>query len=100
MSPTPHSASSTSDGLDHVGELNHSGPVMPRWPRIAFTGPVPGLNRYTNASVAATGGASAGREKIVRYTPGTRLIFVSRGPLEIDAKERAGTLMTTRQTGF
>ena len=24
--PMPHSASSTSDGFDHVGELNHSGP--------------------------------------------------------------------------
>ncbi len=59
--PMPHMASSTSDGFDHVGELNHSGPSMPNLPRMWLTGPVPGLRMKTNASAPATGGTSAGR---------------------------------------
>jgi hypothetical protein len=53
--------SSTSDGLAHSGESNHSGPSTPNQDSTSFTGPVAGLNRNTNAIVAATGGASAGR---------------------------------------
>ena len=41
--PIPHIESSTSDGFAQAGSLNQSGPVIPRWPRIVFTGPVPGL---------------------------------------------------------
>ena len=60
-SPTPHRPSSTSDGLDSCGSLNHSGCGRPRAPRIWFTGPVAGLKRNTNASTPATGGTRAGR---------------------------------------
>ena len=34
-----------SDGFDHCGDWNQSGPLMPRWPRMTFTGPVAGLSR-------------------------------------------------------
>src|SRR3954454_595017 len=57
--PTPHRPSSVSDGFDHEGSWNQSGPWIPRWPRIVFTGPVAGLRMNTNPSVAATGGARA-----------------------------------------
>jgi hypothetical protein len=60
-SPIPHRARSTSAGLAHTGELNHSGGSMPTFASIVFTGPVPGLSRETKARVATTGGASAGR---------------------------------------
>jgi hypothetical protein len=33
----------TSDGFAHAGDWNQSGPLMPRWPRMTFTGPVAGL---------------------------------------------------------
>ena len=41
--PMPQSPSSTSDGFDHAGDSNHSGPVIPNQPRTVFTGPVAGL---------------------------------------------------------
>ena len=59
--PIPHSASSTSAGFDHDGELNQSGPSIPTLPSSVFTGPVAGFSRNTKPSVAATGGASVGR---------------------------------------
>ena len=43
--PTPHRESKTSDGFDQVGEWNQSGPWIPRWPRMLFTGPVSGFSR-------------------------------------------------------
>lgn len=61
MVPLPHRASRVRAGLDQSGELNQSGPWMPSRPRIRFTGPELGLNMQTKATVAATGGASAGR---------------------------------------
>ena len=59
-SPTPHTASMVRAGFDQVGSLNQPGSGSPSWPRIVLTGPVPGLSRKTNASVAATGGARYG----------------------------------------
>ena len=59
--PTPQRASIVSEGLDHCGESNQSGPSIPSLARIVFTGPVAGFSRYTKPSVAATGGARAGR---------------------------------------
>src|SRR2546430_567200 len=50
--PTPQIASTTSDGFDQLGELNQSGPWIPKWPRIVLTGPVEGLGRKTKPSVA------------------------------------------------
>jgi hypothetical protein len=61
MFPTPHSPSITSEGFDQPGDWNHSGPSIPNCFSRMFTGPVAGLRMYTNARVAATGGASAGR---------------------------------------
>ena len=61
MSPITQTPSSTSDGFDQAGSLNHSGPWMPKTLRIWLTGPVPGLNRNTNATTLATGGTRAGR---------------------------------------
>src|SRR3954453_4421349 len=72
MFPTPHSPRIVNDGFDHPGDWNQRGPSMPRWESRMFTGPVAGLRMYTNARVAATGGASAGREKIVLKKPTPR----------------------------
>jgi hypothetical protein len=60
-SPDPHSTKRVSEGLAMSGSLNHSPPSMPSQRRIRFTGPNSGLNTNTNTSVAAAGGASAGR---------------------------------------
>ena len=49
-----------SAGFDQVGSLNQPGWGSPSLPSIELTGPVPGLSRKTNASVAATGGARYG----------------------------------------
>ena len=57
----PHRLSSVSDGFAQCGDWNHSGPVIPIFDSSVLTGPVPGLNRNTKPSVAATGGASVGR---------------------------------------
>ena len=43
--PMPQSASSVSDGFDHCGESNQSGPWIPTFSRIVLTGPVAGLSR-------------------------------------------------------
>ena len=43
--PTPQMLSSVSEGFDHWGDWNQSGPLMPRWPRMTFTGPVAGFRR-------------------------------------------------------
>ena len=43
--PMPQTPSSTSDGFDHDGSWNHSGPVMPSLLRTVFTGPYAGLSR-------------------------------------------------------
>ena len=59
--PIPQRLSKVSDGLDQCGESNHSGPLIPIFDSSVFTGPVDGLNRNTNPSVAATVGASVGR---------------------------------------
>ena len=59
--PTPQRPSITSGSFDQPGSLNQSGPSIPTQPRMTLTGPVEGLSRYTNPSVAATGGTSAGR---------------------------------------
>ena len=61
MSPSTHTPSSSSDGFDRAGSLNHSGPWPPKNLMIVLTGPVPGLKRNTNATTEATGGTSAGR---------------------------------------
>ena len=45
MLPTPHIASSVSDGFDHSGELNQSGPSIPSLSRPVLSGPVAGLSR-------------------------------------------------------
>ena len=43
--PMPQIASSVSEGFDHSGESNQSGPWIPTLPRIVFTGPVAGFRR-------------------------------------------------------
>ena len=43
--PIPQSASSISEGFDHCGESNQSGPWIPSFSRIVLTGPVAGLSR-------------------------------------------------------
>ncbi len=43
--PIPHMPSSVSDGFDHAGESNHSGPWMPSFESSVLTGPVAGLRR-------------------------------------------------------
>ena len=45
MLPTPHIASSVSDGFDQPGALNQSGPSIPSFSRPMLTGPVAGLSR-------------------------------------------------------
>ena len=45
MLPTPHIASSVSDGFDHSGELNQSGPSIPSFSRPMLSGPVAGFSR-------------------------------------------------------
>src|SRR3954454_13261048 len=57
--PDVQSPMAASDGLAKAGSLNQSGPWMPNSARNWFTGPVAGFRMNTNASEAATGGASA-----------------------------------------
>ena len=45
MLPTPQSESSVSDGFDHSGALNQSGPSIPSFSRPLLTGPVAGFSR-------------------------------------------------------
>ena len=43
--PIPQRPSSTSEGFDHCGESNQSGPWIPSLSRKLFTGPVAGFSR-------------------------------------------------------
>ena len=43
--PTPQIPSRTSDGFDHCGDWNQSGPSIPRWESAVLTGPVAGFRR-------------------------------------------------------
>src|SRR2546427_6163488 len=69
VAPTPQSPSRTSEGFDQLGELNQSGPLIPRCLSPMLTGPVAGFRRYTKPSAAATGGANAGRYNTAAKKP-------------------------------
>ena len=43
--PIPQMPSRVSDGFDHEGDWNQSGPSIPILASSVFTGPVAGLNR-------------------------------------------------------
>ena len=61
--PTPHRPRNTSPHFEVDGSKNQSGGWSTPSPlRIWFTGPTDGLRMNTNASAAATGGASVGRK--------------------------------------
>ena len=89
---------STIAGLAHAGSLNQSGPSIPIALRPTLIGPVAGLNMKTKASVAATGGARAGRKNRVRNSPPPRLTVVRIIDTPSPKIIRAGTRMTTSQS--
>src|SRR3954462_10424233 len=97
MSPTPHRESDTRPGLDQLGSLNQSGPLIPTSLRTLFTGPVAGLSRKTNAIVAATGGASEGRYATVRKNPAPRFTLTIDTATNRPNTIRSGTITTVSQ---
>src|SRR5262245_4476518 len=91
-SPMPPRPTIKIAGLDQDGLENHKGVFfMPSPDKIWLMGPIEGLNRNTNASAAATAGASVGRKNIVRYTVTPRRGRTSSDAVATATMIRSGT---------